>query len=318
MIRLHPHPAVFALSLLGLPGCSGHLMDLAGRYGQDETAAAGELAPMGGLAYRLCRKEAAYAFADNVFYHPDFAHTPSWPVWYGSQPQSETPSATRGINPVTWQQYCDESARAEDVIHRVARSVGAHGRALAAVAGHKPLDTAGIQSLAGDVGTVSSQLGGDGKVSDAARNAGSALSTALQKLVALYAEHKLAEIVAGSDGCLDQTFTHLEQFAEALQQRLRHTNDNRNLLLRSIALRPSPAFDRALVITEAIEVAAEDDRELRKMQQAIGDYRTAIADLAASQKALSALATKSGDEAAVTAALDKLEASIQALNEREQ
>ncbi|HEY8089876.1 MAG TPA: hypothetical protein VIF09_18575, partial [Polyangiaceae bacterium] len=295
--------APLVLGLLGCPSYPG----LAGRYADAEVAAAGELSPMGALAYQLCRKEAAYEFVldiQNLDVEP-----PPWPVWYGATLAPSTPRAALGATPVTWQQYCDQSERAASVIHAVSRGLRAHGRALAALASGQPFDAGGLENTADGIATASAALGASTDFGTNAREVGSAFATATKTFVDLYREHQLERIVAGSDGCMQQTFAHLTEFAKALDERLSLAEHSRETAVRLLARTPSPPrLDRALVLAEALEAAGEADHDLRQLRLALGAYHAAITSLAEAHQSLAVLADprESKGDADVKKALTRL------------
>jgi hypothetical protein len=275
---------------------------------------------MGQLAYQACRKEAAWEFAVDVV---DLGErTASWPEWYGSRAGPASPPAALGIKPPTWQQYCDRTVRAAELVHEVARRLRAHGNALAAVANGKAFDPSGI-GLAGDaVGAESAKLGADTGAASAAHDAGSALATVTATLVQLAGEKDLALIIRASDGCMARLFVDLRAFALALDEGLRHAEEDRRHVVTEIAAKTRgkpPVTDRALTIVEGLEVVGEGDRELEDLRLQVSAYRTAIEDLKEAHANLAALADPEGkhDERVLKDALGRLETSVQALTELE-
>jgi hypothetical protein len=317
----HPLPSVIrrqclvlAAVGLGLWGCASAYPKLAGRYATDEITAAGELAPMGGIAYRLCRQQAAYAFlvrAQNADVQP-----PAWPRFYGEEAGPDTPAAS--LRPISWSQTCDESAKAAQVVHTVCRGLRAHGRALASLANGQPLDTSAIESATNLVVKQMAGMTTNSGVGKVAQQAGSAFASTAQTFLDAYRRRKLEQVV--TETCMDSTFEDLLSLHDAMLNALIDVEHRRAFVVRSMARAPlPPRGDRALSLGEAMDAVGETDHALRTTHDALSAYKIAITRLMTAYRSLAKLADAKdpGKPEDVTGALDDLESSLQDLTELE-
>ncbi|HZU82681.1 MAG TPA: hypothetical protein VE987_07185 [Polyangiaceae bacterium] len=314
--------AVAAIAL-GLSGsCSqSQYPKLAGRYAADEVAAAVELAPMGGIAYRLCRKQAAYAFL--VKAQQSDVEPPPWPRWYGEEPGPDTPAAS--LRPVTWSQTCDESARAAQVVHTVCRGLRAHGKALASLASGpgQPLDTSAIENTTNLVLFQVAGMSTTSGVGKAAAQVGSNFANASKVFLDAYRTRKLEEVVRDSKTCIDSTFDDLLALQKNMVLVLADVRHRRTFVVRGMASAPlPPRGDRGLLLGEAMDAVGETDRTLQATDDALTTYKIAITRLKAAYASLAKLAAADprdpGSAKDVAGGLDDLESSLQDVTELEQ
>ena len=305
---------------IALSGCSAY-PGLAGRYAADEVAAASGLDPMGGLAYRVCREQAAYAFLVQV-QQLDVA-PPPWPRWFGETPGPDTPNAALGAKPVTWKQTwrsdherrgrwsfipCAEACAPTGARSRRARKANPSTRARS---NRRPVSSRRRLRPA-----APAPAGAPPRI-----RFGSAFVAGTKTFVDLYRAKKLEQVVSESGGCMDATFDDLNAFGDALVRRLVDVEHDRALVLRTLdrSCPASPKGDRTLTLVEAMETVGESDRRLRESKGSVSRHQRAIASLKAAHQSLAALAGPKGKGTTddVKSSLAKLESSVQDLTELE-
>lgn len=308
-----------ALGGSGLGGCCPtpyHV--LAARYADDQVAASRRLAPMGGIAFRLCRQQAAYDFIVRAEKNP-MVSPPPWVSFYGEVGEKTGPNTPMAsLEDITWSQSCDEARKAVQVVHTVCRGLREHGRALALLANGNgsSIDTGALKQSIGEVASLT----GGGSTSGVGKAAVSLANTFAQganAFVAMVRAHELGEVVVAEQNCMDATFDDLMKMHDALVERLADVQARRVMATRVAATSPVP--ERALSLLEALDAVGEADQAQRDTLAALDTYKLAITRMQSAHAALARAAdSKNTAKAAdVESALNDLESSVLDLTDLE-
>ncbi len=313
MIRRGPWLVVLAASVASC----GSFDRTASRYAHAEWAATETVRPGGTLAYRLCRKSAAYAYLEErlgLGRNGASAHPLAWSAWYAT---AQAEPASPGAAAPTWEAYCHELDQTGAVFHAAVLALREYADAIESLSDAREFDPTGLDQTASGGATIASSLGASAGVVSASKGVGSAASAFAGVVVGLYREHELKHFVAKSDRAVQTMLIKLGDYVGALGAELVLAERRRLAVLHAVDARrdAAGAFLPEAELANLEELSTDRGEELLAMHARLAGYARLLKSVGVAHEALAVAAGSCRKEHGAKEAISNLELELNRLRD---
>jgi hypothetical protein len=293
----------------------------ASRYAHGERAVLDSLRPGSTLAYKLCRKSAAYAYLADLLGVSLTAKTSAkmgsrasvrtWPDWYGTTDAVPAVAAT-SAKPTSWSSYCKDLDATGIVYHQALLALRDYATVVESMADAQDYDPSSVSKVVEVSMGVIGKLGATSDVVSTAQSIGAATASLTTFIIKVYRDGELKKTVTLGDPFVQQTVSKLSRYVDALDDELNVAESRRDAVLAAIEHQREVdgRFTNEAFFANVLETATDRGEEFVETHQKLARNKRVLVAIGKAHTALAKVAGSHTHDPELTAALTLLEAEV--------
>jgi hypothetical protein len=288
---------LLALACALLSAACGHFDEIAGELAHAQGAGSSIVRRNAGMAYRMCREEAAYAYFEMVLgisRQGSVANPAAFGAWYRSEPAAQTAAGESQ----SWEQYCDELGKTGEIYDGAALSLREYARALGQLARGEDFDGSGLAKLGGSVSSIANAFAPKTSIGSAAKTTGGVVKKLTEVVVKLVRTRKLKKLVLRAAPQVTALSAALRDYLDGLEAERKLLQHHRETVLKVSDKRRDAAggFTPAALGALVFDLSSDAELRLARYERELTRDRALLLEIAQAHAAVAAAALNKARE----------------------